>query len=49
MMHVVEMPSCGLIVLPSFIKIGADVKAVLRFCLNSLNFCNVGITDEKEL
>jgi hypothetical protein len=43
------MPSYGTIFLPSFIKIGTGVQAILKFCLSNLNGCNVGITDEKGL
>jgi hypothetical protein len=38
----VDMASCGVIYMPSFIKIDAGVQAILRFCLRC---CNVGITD----
>jgi uncharacterized protein YraI len=31
--------------IPSFIKIGRGVQAILRFCLRNLRTCNVGITD----
>jgi hypothetical protein len=31
--------------LPVFIKIGAGVEAVLRFCLRNVRGCNGGITD----
>jgi hypothetical protein len=31
-----------------FMKIGAGVQAILRFCLNNLNLCNVGITDGRD-
>jgi hypothetical protein len=33
----------------SFVKIGAGIKAILRFCLRSLRGCDVGITDGKDL
>jgi hypothetical protein len=48
-MYAVEMASCGIIFLPSFMKIGTGVESILRFCLNSLNGCNVGITDGRDL
>jgi hypothetical protein len=48
MMYAVEMPSCAMKFLPSFMKIGTGVQAILRFCINNLNDCNVGITDRKE-
>jgi hypothetical protein len=31
----------------SFMKIGAGIQAVLKFCLRNLRGCNVGITDGK--
>jgi hypothetical protein len=33
MMDTAEMASCGMIYLPSFMKIDAGVHAVIRFCL----------------
>jgi hypothetical protein len=39
------MASYGIIYIPSFIKIGIGVQAILRFCLGNLRGCNVGITD----
>jgi hypothetical protein len=33
----------------SFIKIGTVVQAILRFCLNNLRGCNVGITEKRDL
>jgi hypothetical protein len=30
-------------------KIGRDVKEILRFCLSNLEGCNVGITDGTDL
>jgi hypothetical protein len=47
MTYVVKMPSCGVIFLPSFMKIGKSVQAILRFLLSNFNGCNVGITDVK--
>jgi hypothetical protein len=44
-MYAVEMASYGMIYLPSFMNIGTDVQAILRFCLKYLRGCNVGITD----
>jgi hypothetical protein len=37
------MASCGMIYIPSFMEIGTDVQAVLRFRLSSLKAVNVGI------
>jgi uncharacterized protein YraI len=48
-MYAVEMPLCGTIFLPSFMKIGKGVQAMLRFCISNLNCCNVSVTVEKEL
>jgi hypothetical protein len=49
MNYAVEMTSCGMISIPSFMKIGIGVQAILRFCLSKLNGCNVGITDGRDL
>jgi hypothetical protein len=48
-MYAVEIPSGGMIYLPSFIKIGTGVQAILRFCFSYLKGCNVGITDGRDL
>jgi hypothetical protein len=37
------------IYLPVFMKICPGVQAVLRFCLSSLNGCNVDITNGRDL
>jgi hypothetical protein len=49
MMYSIEMPPCGIIFLPSFMKTGTGVQAILRFCPRNSRGCNVGITDGKEL
>jgi hypothetical protein len=49
MMYVVEMSSCGMIILPVFMKTDTGFQAILRFCLSKLNGYNVGITDGKQL
>jgi hypothetical protein len=49
MKYAVEVASCGLIYIPSFMKIGADIQARLRFCLRNLRGCNVGISDGSDL
>jgi uncharacterized protein YraI len=49
MMYALEMPLCGMILLPSVMQIDAGLQAILRFCLRNLRGCNVGITDEKGL
>lgn len=36
-------------IIPSFMKTGAGVQAVLRLCLRNVNGCNVRIPDGKEL
>jgi hypothetical protein len=45
----VEMISCGMMYIKSFIKIDAGVQATLMFNLRNLTGCNIGITDGKEL
>jgi hypothetical protein len=45
----VEMASCGMICIPSFMKTGADIQAIVRFCPRNLRVSNVGITDERDL
>jgi hypothetical protein len=49
MMYAAEMTSCGMMYLPSFMKIGTGGQAILRFCLSNLNGCNVSITEERDL
>jgi hypothetical protein len=49
MKFAVEMGSGGMIYIPSFMKIGTDVEATLRFRLSSLEGCNIGVTDWKNL
>jgi hypothetical protein len=41
----IEMGSGGMTYIQCFMKICADIQAILRFCLNNLEYCNVGITD----
>jgi hypothetical protein len=43
MKYAVEVASCGMIYIPSFMKIGIGVQAILRFYLSSLKGCHVGI------
>jgi hypothetical protein len=45
MKSAIEMPSCGMIYVTSFVKMGTDVEAVLRFHLRYLRAFDVGITD----
>jgi hypothetical protein len=49
MMCAVEMASCGIIYLPSFVKICTGVQAKLRFFLRNLRGCDVDITDGRDL
>jgi hypothetical protein len=42
-MYANVMPLCGLTILPSFMKAGIGVQAILRFRLSSLYFCNIVI------
>jgi hypothetical protein len=49
MIYALEMTSCGMIYLPSFMKIATGVQAILRFCLKNLEGCNVGITEVSDL
>jgi hypothetical protein len=44
-----EMASYGLIYIPSVIKIGMGVQAILRLYLNSCRGCNVSIADGRGL
>jgi hypothetical protein len=48
MIYAVEMASCGMIYLPSFMKIGTGVQAILKFWIRKLKICNVGITDGRD-
>jgi hypothetical protein len=43
MMYTVEMASCDVIHLTSFMKIGKGVQAILRFCHRNLRGCSVSI------
>jgi hypothetical protein len=49
MNYSVEIGSGALMYMPSFIKIGAGLHAILRFSLRNLRVCNVGITDVRYL
>jgi hypothetical protein len=48
-MHAIEMASCGVMYLTSFVKIGTGVQGVLRFCFRNMKACNDGITDGQDL
>jgi hypothetical protein len=41
MMYGIEMASCDIIHLPSFMKIGKGVQAILRWCNKNLRGCSV--------
>jgi hypothetical protein len=44
--YVVEMASCSMISIPSFMKTGGTrVQEILRFSVRNFRGCNVGITD----
>jgi hypothetical protein len=43
------MDTCGVIRIPSFMKIGTGVQAVLRLWLSDLGGCNVGNTVGEDL
>jgi hypothetical protein len=49
MKYAVDMASCCMIYIPSFMKIGTGVQAVLKFCLRNLRGCNVGVTYGRDL
>jgi hypothetical protein len=49
MKYVVEMASCGMIYIPSFMKIGTGAQAILRVCLRNLRSCDIGITDGRDV
>jgi hypothetical protein len=49
MIYSIETASCGMIYLPSSVKIGPGVQAILMSCLRNLRGCNVGTTDGRDL
>jgi hypothetical protein len=49
MMYVIEMPLCGMIFLPSFMKVDPDIGGIIMYCLSNLNGYNVGILNGKEI
>jgi hypothetical protein len=49
MKYAIEMASCGMMYKPSFMKTDKGVQAILKFCLNNLNGCKVGVTDGRNL
>jgi hypothetical protein len=48
-MYAGDIPKYGMMLLPNFMKIGTDVPAISRFCLENLRGCNAGITDVRDL
>jgi hypothetical protein len=49
MEHSVDMASGGRIHMPSFMTIGSGAQTILRFGLNNLRGCSVGIIAERDL
>jgi hypothetical protein len=49
MNYAAEVVSCGMLYIPSFMKIDLDIQAILSFWLCSLRGCNVGISDGSDL
>jgi hypothetical protein len=49
MKYAIKMASCGMIYIPSFMKVDKGVEVILRFCLRNLRGCNAGITDGRNL
>jgi hypothetical protein len=43
------MDQCGKKSVPSFMKTVTGVRAISRFCLNTLRDCNTVINDERDL
>jgi hypothetical protein len=49
MNYAIGMASCGMIYIPSSMKIGTGIEAILRFGLRNLRGGNGDITDGKDL
>ena len=49
MKHAVEIASCGMIYMPSFMNNGTGTQGTLRLCLSNLRGPNVGIIDGSNL
>jgi hypothetical protein len=49
MEYAVEMALYSMIYIPSFMKIFADVQAILRFCIRNLRGSKVDITNMRAL
>jgi hypothetical protein len=48
-MYAVEMASCGMAYILSFMRTGRGIEAILRYCLINLRGCNVGVTEGRDL
>jgi hypothetical protein len=48
MKYAIKMASCGILYIPSSLKIGTGVQAILRLCLRNLRGCNVDITNGRD-
>jgi hypothetical protein len=48
-MYAVEIASCGMVYISSFMEIAADVQTILRFSLSSLKAAMFGITSGRDL
>jgi hypothetical protein len=49
MKYAIQIAPGSMIYLPRFKTIGIGVQTILRFCLNNLRGCNVGITVGRDL
>jgi hypothetical protein len=47
MKYALDMASWDMIHIPSFMKVGRGVQAILKYYLGNLRGCKVGITDGK--
>jgi hypothetical protein len=49
MMNAAEMAMCGMTYVPSIMKIGEGIQAIIKFRLRNLRGCNVDITEGRDL
>jgi hypothetical protein len=49
MTYAIEMASCGMMYIPSFMRNGAGVQSVFRFWPSNLNGGNISVTDARDL
>jgi hypothetical protein len=49
MKYAIKMASYGKIYIPSFMKTGIGIQAILQFYLRNSRGCYVGITDGRDL